>query len=287
MTTRIALAALVGAGLTAGCTPDAPPRRYPLHGQVLAVDADRDQVTIRHQDIPGLMPAMTMSFPVASPALLDGLVAGDLVTGVLEVTDALGVMTELVTTGTAPLPTDINSLTLATGLLDIGDDLPDTALIDQDDRRRSLAEWQGTPTLMTFIYTRCPLPNFCPLMDQNFRMIQRAAREDPELDGRIRLISISFDPDHDTPAVLADHAASLGADPDVWTFLTGDRITVDRVAAKLGVGVIRGPDANAEITHNLRTILVGADGRIAEIYSGNEWIPSTVLADLRAAVRTP
>jgi protein SCO1/2 len=163
---------------------------------------------------------------------------------------------------------------------------PDAALIDQDDQRRALADWRGTPTLITFIYTRCPLPNFCPLMDRHFKTIQRAAREDPALDGRIRLISISFDPDYDTPAVLADHASRLQADPAVWTFLTGDRITVDRVAAKFGVGVLR-EEGSADITHNLRTILVGADGRISRIYGGNDWTPSTVLADLRAAVRRP
>jgi protein SCO1/2 len=228
-----------------------------------------------------------MSFPVASPELLEALDAGDLVTGVLEVDEALGRLTELVKTGTAPLPTDTNSAALAAGLLDVGDEVPDAALIDQDDRRRTLAEWRGVPTLVTFIYTRCPLPNFCPLMDQNFRTIQRAAREDSQLDGRIRLISISFDPDHDTPAVLSAHAARLEADPAVWTFLTGDRITVDRIAATFGVGVIRDGGPADEITHNLRTALIDADGRIAKIYSGNEWTPSIVLADLRAALRSP
>jgi cytochrome oxidase Cu insertion factor (SCO1/SenC/PrrC family) len=120
-------------------------------------------------------------------------------------------------------------------------------------------------------------------MDQNFAAIQRSVAEDPALRGRIRLISISFDTDHDTPAVLAGHAKRLRADPAVWTFLTGDRVTVDRIAAKFGVGVMRGTESAAEITHNLRTIFIGADGTIAKIYPGSDWTTAAVLADLRRA----
>jgi protein SCO1/2 len=116
-------------------------------------------------------------------------------------------------------------------------------------------------------------------------MIQRAVAEDARLAGRVKLVSISFDPDYDTPAVLAAHAARYEADPDVWTFLTGDRITVDRTAARFGVGVVRPADGSDEITHTLRTVLIAADGTVAKIYAGNEWTPETAIADLRAAVR--
>jgi protein SCO1/2 len=175
---------------------------------------------------------------------------------------------------------------MAGGLLEVGDPMPDAAFIDQHDARRAFSEWKGTPTLVTFIYTRCPLPTFCPLMDQNFATIQRAVAEDAALRGRIRLVSISFDPDHDTPAVLATHAARLKADPAVWTFLTGDRVTVERFAGRLGVGIIR-PQSATEITHNLRTVLVGADGRIARIYTGSDWTPHQAIVDLRSAVQRP
>lgn len=280
-------AALLAAVVAGGCTQTEPARRYALSGQVLAVDAERRHVTVQHNDIPDLMPGMTMSFPVAEASLLDGLTPGDTIVGALEVNTSTGVLVAITRTGSAPLPEGTNAADLAAGILDIGDALPDAALIDQDDRRRSLSDWIGVPTLVTFIYTRCPLPNFCPLMDQNFATIQRAASEDAQLAGQIRLISISFDPDHDTPAVLAAHARRLNADPEVWTFLTGDRVTVDRIAARLGVGVVRPADGGPAITHNLRTVLIGADGRLARIYSGNEWTPGTVLADLRAALRRP
>jgi protein SCO1 len=276
------LAALLLLGAAACDRPD-PPREYPLQGQVLAVDRERQQITVRHEDIPNFMPGMTMSFPVTSPALLEGREPGELITATLQVSESLGRLSAITRTGLAPLPESTNELALATQLLDPGEAVPDAAFIDQDDRRRAFSEWQGSPTLVTFVYTRCPLPTFCPLMDQNFATLQRLIAEDPTLRGRVRLVSISFDPDHDTPAVLKTHAARLKADPAVWTFLTGDRTTVDRFAGRMGVSVLRPQDAD-EITHNLRTVLVGADGRIVKYYSGGDWTPSQTITDLRAAV---
>jgi cytochrome oxidase Cu insertion factor (SCO1/SenC/PrrC family) len=124
-------------------------------------------------------------------------------------------------------------------------------------------------------------------MDQNFATIQRSVAEDPVLRGRVRLISISLDPDHDTAAVLARHAERLKADPAVWTFLTGDRATIDRFAGRFGVGVLRNPAAPADITHNLRTVLAGADGDVVKIYAGHEWTTAAVLADVRGTLRQP
>jgi protein SCO1/2 len=280
-------AILAAAVAAAACSRGEAPKRYELTGQVLAVRADRQQITIKHDDIEGYMPAMTMSFVVARPDLLSGREPGELVKATLEVEDMIARLVEVTRTGTAPLPELTNETELAAGLLEVGDEVPDAAFVDQADKRRSFAEWRGSHVLVTFIYTLCPLPNFCPLMDQNFATIQGAMSEDAALRGRVKLVSISFDPAHDTPAILAAHATRRRADPAVWTFLTGDRVTVDRFAARLGVGVVRPGDDSNVITHNLRTIHVGPDGRIVKIYSGNEWIPSQVLADLRAAVRVP
>jgi protein SCO1/2 len=155
------------------------------------------------------------------------------------------------------------------------------ALIDQQNRRRSLSEWTGGPFLLTFIYTRCPLPNFCPAMNRNFASIQRSVAADPALRGRVQLLSVSFDPEHDTPTVLADFAAKHDSDPAVWTWLTGDRITTDRLAARFGVSVIRNDGSAADVTHNLQTILVDAGGHVSKIYSGTNWTTDAVLADLR------
>jgi protein SCO1/2 len=266
--------------LGVGCAQPPPAKQYPLTGQVLAVNLAKQEITVKHDDIPGLMPAMTMTYAVSSPALLAGRAPGETVSATLEVRDALGRITAITHTGTAPLPANTNEAALAGGILDVGDVVDDVALVDQADRRRSLAEWKGTLSVVTFIYTRCPLPDFCPLMDQNFATLQRRVTQDPALRGRVRLISVTLDPEFDTPAVLAEHAARRHADPAIWTFLTGDRGTIERLAGHLGVGVIR--DGSPMVTHNLRTAILDGDLRILKVYSGNEWTPGEVLKELAA-----
>ena len=184
--------------------------------------------------------------------------------------------------GSAPLPAEG---ALAERVLTIGDEVPDVALIDQTNTRRSLSEWKDAYTVITFMYTRCPLPNFCPLMDQNFRTVQGEVAEDARLRGQVKLISISLDPEHDTPETLTTHATKLGADASVWTFLTGDRVTIDRIAARFGIGVTRNPADPVQINHGLRTVMVSPQLYVMHTYTGNDWTPGDILTDLRAAVR--
>lgn len=257
-------------------------KQYAMTGQVLAVHASSQELTIKHDDIDGYMPGMTMNFPVVASSLMAERQPGELIKATLEVDDLKYRLTSITHVGTAPLPERTNEIAMAGGILEPGGQIPDVALIDQDDRRRSLSEWRGTPLLLTFIYTRCPLPNYCPMMDRHFVAIQRQVAADPALSGALRLISVSFDPEHDTPAVMTTHAKTIGADLSTWTFLTGDRATVDRLAGRFGVGVLRGDDGSSEITHNLRTALVAADGTLVKMYPGSDWSPRTVVDDLRA-----
>lgn len=271
-------------GAPAASETTASAKRYMVVGQILVVSPDKQTISIMHQDIVGYMPAMTMTFPVATAALMKDRVPGETIAAVLEVSPAEGEIVEITHTGNAPLPDRSNVVSLAAGVLEPGQEAPDSALIDQQNKRRSFVEWKGQPTLLTFIYTRCPMPNFCPLMDRNFATIQRVGGADPALAGKFKLISVSFDPDFDTPTVLKAHATKLAADASVWTFLTADRLTVERFAAKFGVGVVREGPAPDEITHNLRTVLIGPDRKIIKIYSGSDWSTTAVLDDLRAAV---
>jgi protein SCO1 len=279
---------LAGGFVAPACSRPAPAKSYPVNGQVLAVNLAQQQITIKHDDIPGLMPGMVMSFPVSKAELLAGREPGELVTATLEVTDAVGRITAIERVGFVPLPADTNAAAMAGSLLRAGDPVPDAAFLDQTSTRRSISEWRGSVTLLTFIYTRCPLPNFCPLMNRNFVKLQEAIGAEPELRGRVKLVTVSFDPEYDTPEVLRAEAKRLGADPAVWTFLTGDRATTDRFAAAMGVGLVR-TTGEWEITHNLRTILIDAGGRVAAIHSGNEWTVDTVLSEVRhaAAARLP
>ena len=145
-------------------------------------------------------------------------------------------------------------------------------------------QWRGQAIAVTFIYTRCPLPNFCPLMDRHFKSVQEVVRGDDSLRGRVRLLSVSFDPAHDRPAVLAAHARQLGADPGIWSFLTGEREAIDRFASGFGVSIVREDAAPADITHNLGTAVIDPEGRLSAVLRGNEWTPQDLVAALRQAV---
>jgi protein SCO1/2 len=140
--------------------------------------------------------------------------------------------------------------------------------------------------VLTFIYTRCPIPTFCPLMDRNFAAVQRKLKEDAALAPArrsVHLVSISFDPVTDTPPVLKKHARTLDADPKIWTFFTGDRDEVDKFAARFGVSVARSPADARDITHNLRTAIIDRSGRLVKVYTGNEWTPDQLIADLKGS----
>ncbi len=253
---------------------------YDLRGQVLAVDRGRQEVTIKHDDIRGLMPAMTMPFKVSEPALLNGLEPGDLVQGTLVVKDYTGYLTALRRTGhEAPPPME----TPAVMTVQTGERVPDVKLVDEAGKTRSLADWRGKVLVVTFIYTRCPFPDFCPRMDQQFKTAQTAILADAQLRDRTALLSVSFDPAFDTPPVLAAHAKKLGADPRIWHFATGDRDAIDSFASRFGVSVVR-EGANAEnVTHNLRTAVIGSDGALRTVFNGNEWTAAELIDAVRRA----
>lgn len=258
-------------------------RQYELRGQIIAVDLASAKITIKHEDIRGFMPAMTMPFEVRDRRLLDGREAGELITATLVVEENVAYLSAIRRTGMAPLaeapaaaPVDV---------LQAGDRAPDAAFVDQQRRPRRFSDWRGQAVAVTFIYTRCPLPDFCPLMDRNFREAQRIIAGDPALNGRTHLVTISFDPDYDTAEVLARHAARVSADPAHWTLLTGAADQVDRFTAKFGVSVIKGDQPGNEIVHNLRTGILDPEGRIVTILSGNDWTPGDLVDYLRGALR--
>ncbi len=260
---------------------DPSTREFVLRGQILAVRGD-DEVLVKHDEIKGFMPAMTMPYKVRQPALLRRSTAGDLIVATVAVSDTDAVLTRIERTGTAPIANAEPSAGTHVALLRAGDLAPDGRLTDEAGQPLSLAAWRGAAVAITFIYTRCPLPQFCPLMERRFGEVQAAVKRDSTLLGRARLLSVSFDPDRDTAAVLAAHAARLHADPKVWSFATAARGEVDAFAAAFGVNVIR--EADTSITHNLRTAVLDQDGRLLSVYDGSEWTATQVVEDLRRAL---
>jgi protein SCO1 len=233
---------------------------------------------------------MTMPYAVKDEHLVDGLSAGDLINATLVVASNDAYLTAITKVGQAPLekpPPDAPMPTASSGfeLLKPGEAVPDGSFLDEDGRRRSFSAFKGSRVVMTFIYTTCPLPTFCPMMDRHFVTIQQSLEEDPALKD-VRLVTVSFDPKTDTPPVLKKHARELKADPTRWTFLTGDRDDVDRFAARFGVSIARAQNDPRDITHNLRTVIIDPDGKLLKVYTGNEWTPDQILADLKPVVRT-
>jgi len=271
-------------GLVMACSQPEPARQYVLQGQILEVHADRMSLTIRHEAIPGLMAAMTMTFPVTERRLLDGRAPGELVTATLEVQDASGRLVSITHVGTAPLP---EPGTTAAGVLAVGDTVPDAAFVDQADRRRSFAEWTGTFTVLTFTNLRCNLADACGRIDRSFAALQRAIGGDAALAGRVRLVSIAVGSAGPGEGGLATFATSRGADPAVWTFLGGDPVTTQRFASRFGVRVpAAGDETSATSATSLlpeRTALVAADGRLQAFYDGHDWTPAMILAAVKTA----
>ena len=271
----IAAAAAVGA-----CDRAPEARHFEVRGQILSLDADRREVLVDHEDIPGFMPAMVMPYKVSDVALLEGKQPGDLITATLVVEEVDAYLSSITTTGNAPVrnPGAGPAITDA-DLLKTGDAVPDTALIDETGAARSLSSLKGHRVALTFIYTRCPLPDFCPLMDKHFARIQQEIRSSRDL-ADVRLVSITLDPEFDTAPVLRKHAQAVGAAPATWTFLTGDRDEVLALAKRFGILTEPGESA-AVVVHNLRTAVIDAEGRVAAVHSGNMWTPAELVADIR------
>ena len=271
--------------MAAGCSrPEPASKSYTLTGQILAVHPEKQSLTIKHQDIPNYMPGMTMTFAAREASLIAGREPGELVTATLEVGDGWSRLNDVKVTGKAPLPALPAELVMAEGILEKGDPLPKAGFVDQDGRARRLSEWRDRPVAITFTYTRCPIPEFCPRIDRQFAAVQAAIAGDPQLAGKAKLLTISFDPAYDTAPVLLKHARTLRADPGIWTFVSGDREEIEMFAARFGVAVTREGDAPADIMHNLRTIVAGGDGRIRALYSGSDWTPAQIIDALRAAL---
>lgn len=272
--------------LAAACAP-ADRREYTLQGQIISIAPDRMEANVKHEEIKGFMAAMTMPYKVRDAKELEGLKPGDLFTSTLVVISNDAYLENVKKVGEAPLEagSGASSTTPSASsgfeLLRPGEPVPGIVFTDQDGQARQFASFSGSLVVLTFIYTSCPMPTFCPLMDRHFVALQHQIKADPAL-ADVRLLSVSFDPVVDKPPVLKAHGKKLGADPARWTLVTGDRDEIDKFASRFGVSIARDLTDPTNITHNLRTAIVDREGRLAKIYTGNEWTPEQVVKDLKA-----
>jgi protein SCO1 len=273
----------VGLLLTSiACSKKPAGKRYELQGRVVAVDSGSREITVAHQNIPGLMPGMTMPFPVARNQdwIFGKIGPGDHIHATLVMTDHAELQDVSFTQGSDTGNDGTTNLRVP----EIGDDIPDFTLVNQFGKTIHLDQFRGKPLLLTFIYTRCPVPDFCLLMSNNFSAVLRELQKNPAVFAKAQLLSISIDPDYDTPGVLRTYGKRYVGDVDSgfqhWQFASGSREEVRRAADFFGLSY---NEKQRQIVHTLQTVVIGGDGKIARVYAGNQWKPAEVAAEYEAA----
>jgi protein SCO1/2 len=255
--------------------------RYELKGKVIAVDRAKGEVTVDHEDIVGYMPAMQMPFPLRDTYALNDIGIGDRIQATLVVTDEGYWLEQPIITKAQP---DAGVATSPVGSAEpqIGALVPDVRLVNQDGKKIRTGEFKGRALVVTFVYTRCPMPDQCPLMSANFAQVNGELEKDAELRKRTHLLSVTLDPEYDKPEVLRSYgAAYAGGKFDNWDFATGDAAEIRRFAEFFGLMYTT---ENGRLIHSLRTAIVTPDGKLYKVYHGNEWKPSEVLRDLKDAM---
>jgi protein SCO1/2 len=258
-----------------------PEQRFDLRGKVLGIDKSAGTVTLQHEAIPGYMAAMTMDYHVKDKWAIDVLKPGQTLRATLVVANDHAWLEGIVVTEESKAEAGSAAIS-GSGGASLGEEVPDLTLINQDGKRIHLHQYRGKALLVTFIYTRCPLPNYCPLMSKNFAQILEQAQSDPKLAGSIHLLSVSIDPDYDKPAVLRTYGVECANSPhpfEHWEFASGKPEQIRKIAEFFG---LKYWTDNGQIVHALVTTLIGPDGTVVKLYRGNDWLPADVLADLRA-----
>ncbi len=279
--------------LAANCGPRDGATRYPLKGKVEALDIFDRELTVAHEEIPGFMPAMTMPFKMPEDKSLlarfrgmriERLRRGDVITATLAVTaneswiESVNVVRyEPPPDMPIPVPKEAR----------VGETVVDVVLEDQDSKPLRLSDYRGHPLALTFIYTRCPLPEFCPRIMKNFQELERAIEDDPDLRKTARLLSVSFDVEFDRPEVLNAFGSAFvkdrGQGPFArWKLATGTKEAIDRLGRYFGLVFFK---EEGRFAHTLVTVVIGPDGKLVRELPGNDWTPDEALSAMREAMR--
>jgi protein SCO1/2 len=293
---RFLLFAVIASAMLGGChrqqqsadisTSEPAYKVYKLRGKVVATNSATGEVTLNHEAIPGFMDAMTMPYKLKDPSILTELHPGDVLTADLLVSqnDDASILLDHIVVVAQGKP-DYRPAVLY-HVPAKGDAVPDFKLHNQDGRIIHLNQFRGRDLLITFIYTRCPLPNFCPLVTRNFAVINKQLESDPALKGKAQLLCVSFDPEHDTPERLKAYGEQyIGSDAKSafahWDFAVPEKTVLTEMAKYFDVGITTGADQT--ITHTLSTTLIGPDGKVLKFYPGNEWTPQQIVDDVKHA----
>ncbi|HEY2082020.1 MAG TPA: SCO family protein [Verrucomicrobiae bacterium] len=259
---------------------------HPAKGVVIEIAPAEKKVTIKHEAIPGYMQGMTMPFEVKDTNELTGLQPGDPVSFRVIVSGNEGWIDHLQKIGARTnLPPVTAPFHVAREVepLNEGDSLPEYHFTNQLGQAVSTSQFKGQALAITFLFTRCPFPNFCPLMANNFGAVQKKLLTMPNAPTNWHLLTISFDPEFDTPEVLQRYAEAHGADPRRWTFATGALGEVTAMGEQFGLAFWK--EQAGIISHNLRTVVIDSSGRVQKIFTGNDWQPEDLVAEMVTAAK--
>ena len=294
----LACFAAVGSGV--GCSravPDAPLnagsadglKRYPIRGKVMGVNLTANEVELDAAAIPGYMDAMTMPYRIKSPQVLGELHQGDTIAATLVVGPTVpnqpsDYLDQIVVTSEAKLNYKPDAVYAP---VTVGANVPDFKFRNQSDRTIGLAGFQGKVLLVTFVYTRCPLADYCPRMSRNFAAVDKLLAADSTLYGRTHLLTISFDPAYDTPAVLRSYGGAYTGRYTQetfahWDFAAPPAAELPEVLRFFDLGATAEKDKT--ITHSLSTVVISPAGKVFKWYPTNDWTPEQVVGDVKAAL---
>ena len=269
---------------------------FQVKGVVKELKPNGRTAVIAHEEVPNYMPAMTMDLDVKDKRELAGLNPGDAISFQMVVTKDDGWIENIRKLPPAT-PTNANQVitlnsTNATNVgpltfrrspivepLAIGDAIPDYKFTNQFGTPISLAQYKGQALGITFIFTRCPFPTFCPRMSQHFQRAQGLLKAKADAPRNWSFLSLSFDPAWDTPERLHRYANTYNLDTNHWQFAVGDLWTIDGFSEQVGMTFYR-PTPTALPEHNLRTLVIDAQGRLQKIFVGNEWTPEEFVEEM-------
>jgi protein SCO1/2 len=295
---RIFLTFILSALLFTACQqPDtnvatAEAKRYKLKGKVISVDREKKTAMIDHEAVEDYMPAMEMEFPIHEDWVWNDLTPGSEIRAELVVDNSakdpywlekIGILANA-KPGQVEPPVDER-------FAQIGKEIPNFELTNQDGKRISTNDFRGKVVAITFIYAQCPLPDYCIKMSTNFSDAANRIMAESDVKDKFRLLSISFDPERDTPEKLKSYGLGYlgkGAKPDfsVWQLAVGSDKEVRAVADFFGLRYEVDQNDKTQRNHSLRTAVIAPDGKVTKIFAGNEWTVNDLLREMKAAMTT-
>lgn len=261
-----------------------PARRYEFQGRVIEKVRETRTLVIDHPEIPDFMPAMTMPYRVSQDIDIANVEPGDKISArivvrgdgnyeldQLKVTDSSG-------RGAASAPATRERP------LSVGERIPNVDLLNQDGRVIRLSDFHGKTVLLTFIYTRCPMPNFCPRLSSLFASVQRELAKDPQLYSRTHLVTVSIDPKFDSPLVLRKYGLAYLSDNSQgfahWSFTAPSPTNLKTLASAFGLLY---EEEDNQIAHSMSTVVIDPKGRLAKEWRMSDWTPTDAIAEMRQA----